>query len=143
MKIDGNCLCGLITYEATINPEMVAICHCTDCQINSGSAFRVIVQVGKDNFHLTTGQLKTYAKTAASGARRALAFCPECGTHLYGADAVNPQTFSLRIGTSRQAKQLTPSLQIWRRSAFAWVSGIETRASFDEQAPPPRITGTQ
>ncbi|MFZ5931657.1 MAG: GFA family protein [Pseudomonadota bacterium] len=143
MKIDGGCLCGLITYEADINPERVAICHCTDCQINSGSAFRVVVPVGKDNFHLATGQLKTYVKTAASGAKRALAFCPECGTHLYGTEPVNPQTFSLRLGTARQAKELTPSVQIWRRSAFAWVSGIETKIKFDVQPPLPKITGTQ
>ena len=40
MKIDGGCHCGYITYEATIDSEQIGICHCTDCQTLSGSAFR-------------------------------------------------------------------------------------------------------
>jgi hypothetical protein len=39
MKIDGACHCGSITYAAEIDPQTVAICHCTDCQTLSGSAF--------------------------------------------------------------------------------------------------------
>ncbi|MEJ0023213.1 MAG: GFA family protein, partial [Alphaproteobacteria bacterium] len=29
-----------MTYEAEIDPAMVGICHCTDCQMMSGSAYR-------------------------------------------------------------------------------------------------------
>lgn len=42
MKIDGRCHCGYISYEAEINPETVVICHCTDCQTLSDSAFRTV-----------------------------------------------------------------------------------------------------
>lgn len=133
MEIDGGCLCGLITYEATIDPEKVMICHCTDCQINSGSGLRWGALVRKDEFRLLSGQPKIYVKTAQSGTKRALAFCPECGTSLYGADATDPQTFSLRLGTARQAKELTPKAQIWCRSALSWLSGIETATKLDQQ----------
>ena len=66
MKIDGSCLCGHITYEAEVNPEKVAICHCTDCQTHSGTAFGVVVGVVKGNFELQTGNLKNYKKIAES-----------------------------------------------------------------------------
>ncbi|MEO1544948.1 MAG: GFA family protein, partial [Pseudomonadota bacterium] len=42
MKITGGCHCGKITYEAVINLENVVVCHCTDCQRLSGSAFRTV-----------------------------------------------------------------------------------------------------
>jgi hypothetical protein len=29
MKIDGGCHCGRVTYEAEIDPDKAAICHCT------------------------------------------------------------------------------------------------------------------
>ena len=41
MKVDGACHCGRITFEAEIDPERVRICHCSDCQVLSGSAFRI------------------------------------------------------------------------------------------------------
>ena len=37
MRIDGRCHCGAITFEGEIDPDKVAICHCTDCQASTGS----------------------------------------------------------------------------------------------------------
>jgi hypothetical protein len=41
MRIDGQCHCGAVTYQAEIDPEWVSICHCTDCQTLTGSPYRV------------------------------------------------------------------------------------------------------
>jgi len=71
MKIEGACHCGTITYEAVVDPDKVAICHCTDCQTLSGSAFRTVVPAPKETFTLRTGQPKIYVKTAESGTKRA------------------------------------------------------------------------
>ena len=40
MQINGNCHCGAVSFTAEIDPSRVMICHCTDCQVMSGSAFR-------------------------------------------------------------------------------------------------------
>ncbi|MGL4542028.1 MAG: GFA family protein, partial [Polymorphobacter sp.] len=62
---------------------------------------------------------------AASGRRRALAFCGECGTSIYGCDAIDaPGVFSLRLGTARQRADLRPRRQIWHRSALPWLGEI-------------------
>ena len=45
MRIDGQCHCGFVTYEAEIDPEDVSICHCTDCQRLTGSPYRVTASV--------------------------------------------------------------------------------------------------
>ena len=82
MRIDGACHCGLITYEAEVDPEQVEICHCTDCQNLSGSAFRVVVAAAADKF-LMSGEPTVYVKTAESGARRVQTFCPRCGSAIY------------------------------------------------------------
>jgi hypothetical protein len=83
MKIDGGCHCGQITYEAEIDPEKVIICHCSDCQSLSGSAYRSVVFTVKDGFRLLTGELKTYIKMADSGNQRAQTFGPYCGSQIY------------------------------------------------------------
>ncbi len=138
MKIDGGCYCGHIRYEATIDPDHIGICHCTDCQTFSGSAFRTGAIASKDNFRLLTGTPKIYVKTAESGARRAQSFCPECGTHVYSAAEEDPQVLSIRTGTARQRDALVPTVQIWCRSAQAWTMNLALLKQFPEQ-PPPRV----
>ena len=127
MKIDGGCHCGAIAYEAEIDPEMVAICHCSDCQTLSGTAFRVVIFASAENFRLTRGQPKTYVKIAESGNRRAQAFCAECGSPIYAtsADEGSPSPYGIRVGTARQRDQLPPKRQIWHRSAVAWLPELE------------------
>ena len=124
MKIDGGCHCGNITFVAEIDPEKVIVCHCTDCQRLSGSAFRVVVRPPRDKFELRGGKAKTYVKTAESGTKRVQAFCPECGTPIYSTSVGEPQVFGLRLGTIRQRAELRPAKQIWCRSALGWAMDL-------------------
>jgi hypothetical protein len=43
MKIEGNCHCCKIAFEAEVDLDTVAICHCTHCQMLTGSVFRANV----------------------------------------------------------------------------------------------------
>lgn len=132
MKIDGACHCGNVTYTAEIDPEEVGICHCTDCQTLSGTAFRVSVAATRENFDLK-GTIKVYVKTAESGAKRAQGFCPECGTPIYAAAPSDPQVFNIRVGTSNQRAELRPKVQGWCRSALDWVNDLQSMEQFAKQ----------
>ena len=68
MKVDGGCHCGFIRFEAEIDPAEVGICHCTDCQQLTGSAFTTYVYASRQGFRLLGGQPKLYLKTGSSGA---------------------------------------------------------------------------
>lgn len=124
MKIDGHCHCGQIAFEAEVENPVVGICHCTDCQRLTGSAFRANVQVPAATFVILRGNPKSYIKTAESGNKRRHAFCDNCGTPIYASAVENPPTFSLRIGTLTQRAAFTPKGQIWRRSALPWVDHL-------------------
>ncbi len=134
MKIDGRCHCGSIAYEAEVDPAKVEVCHCTDCQTLSGSAFRVVVPAEVGSFRLLSGEPKTYVKTADSGNRRIQAFCPECGTSLYStAIADGPPRYGLRVGTIRQRRELAPSAQYWSRSALPWTARLASLPRVEEE----------
>jgi hypothetical protein len=124
MKIDGRCHCGAITFRAEIDPEAVSLCHCTDCQALSGTAFRASVPAPAAAFVLHGDTLTSYIKTAESGRQRRQAFCGTCGSPIYSADVENPHRYTLRIGTISQRRDLVPTHQIWRRSALPWVDGL-------------------
>jgi hypothetical protein len=122
MKVTGGCHCGQITYEAEVNPETVRVCHCTDCQKLTGTAFRASIASLPGTFVLKSGTPKIYIKTAESGNRRAHAFCPECGTPVFAtATEPNPSIYGLRVGGIDQRAQFAPpARQIWCRSALPW-----------------------
>jgi hypothetical protein len=131
MRIDGGCHCGAITFAAEVDPDKVTVCHCTDCQTLSGSAFRVVVLT--DRFRLLTGEPKIYVKTGESGRKRVQSFCANCGTPIYSADAAAPQVYSIRLGTVRQRAELPPKVQIWCRSALPWTMHLEPVTQVAEQ----------
>ena len=132
MKIDGACHCGYITYKAELDPKNAGICHCTDCQTMSGSAFRTIAFTREGSFELLSGELKIYVKTSESGNERPQSFCPKCGTPIYSTSTdAGPKVRSLRAGTIRQRGELAPQFQVWNRSEQDWISGI---ASIPKQA---------
>jgi hypothetical protein len=123
MKIDGGCHCGFITYEAEVDPNEVYLCHCTDCQAISGSAFRWAVSVPAGDFKLLTGKPKIYVKVTASGATNHQVFCPECASPIYATTVgVEPKVFYVRVGTARQRAELQPKAQYWSRSAQEWAT---------------------
>lgn len=124
MNVTGHCHCGRIAFAAEVDPTRVRVCHCTDCQRQTGSAFRTNVPVVPGTFALTSGQPKIYVKTAESGNRREHAFCAECGTPIYSASPGDPSSYSLRLGTLDRRAELRPARQIWCRSALPWAMDL-------------------
>ena len=134
MDVNGACHCGDIAFEARIDPRWVGICHCTDCQIFSGSAFRTSVLVPGDEFRLTRGTPANYEKTAQSGALRNLAFCKRCGTHLYGmSTGPGGSRYSVRVGVLAQRAEIAPAVQVWCQSELSWLPELQELRRVEQQ----------
>ena len=124
MKVHGRCHCGAIEYEADVDPARVTVCHCRDCQVLTGTAYRTTVPTPIGDFVLRSGAPKTYVKVADSGNRRIQAFCGDCGTPIYACAYDNPRTYGLRIGSLAERDALAPTRRIWCRSALAWSEDV-------------------
>jgi len=135
MHVDGGCHCGFIKYEAEVDPASVGICHCTDCQTLTGTAYRTTVQSLQGAFKLLCGEPTIYIKTAESGNQRAHGFCPRCGTPLYATTVGTPDLYGIRVGTTRQRAELPPHRQGWCRSAQAWSMQIDDLPKSPTQRP--------
>jgi hypothetical protein len=124
MKIHGSCHCGFITFEGEADPARAGVCHCSDCQTSTGSAFRTNVPVAGAAFKMLTGEPTVYVKTTAeSGNPRAQAFCPKCGSPIYSTTpGTGPkEIYIVRIGTLRERDLFVPKVQSWARSAQPWT----------------------
>ncbi len=134
MKINGSCHCGTITYEAELDPNKVGICHCSDCQSLSASAFRTIGVVDAGKFTLLTGEPTIYVKTGSSGNPREQAFCNQCGSAIYAAAAgPAPKVHNIRMGTVEQRGELPPQFEKWTQSAQDWMPAINPDSRQDRE----------
>jgi hypothetical protein len=135
VKINASCHCGYITIEGEADPAKTTICHCTDCQTGTGSAFRVSVPVPGATFKMS-GQPTTYLKTTAdSGNPRVQAFCGKCGSPIYSTSPGEGQqaSYMVRVGILKERDQLTPKRQSWFRSARDWVTSMDAIPKNEKQ----------
>ena len=44
-EIVGGCLCGQVRYSGTAEPMFTGVCHCKDCQRETGTAFNIVIAV--------------------------------------------------------------------------------------------------
>ena len=137
MRIDGGCSCGAIKIEGEADPEKTQVCHCTDCQTSTGTAFRISIPVPGTTFKMT-GQPNIYVKTTAdSGKPRVQAFCGTCASPIYSTtpgEGVQP-SYMVRVGILHQRDQLMPRRQNWFRSARSWVLNLDAVPKNEKQAP--------
>ncbi len=119
-EMTGGCRCGQIRYTANVEPVFTGVCHCKDCQKQSGTAFNVVVAVPQSALSIQ-GSPKTFAVTADSGKQNVSRFCPNCGSTILSEPGAMPGVAVLRGGTLDDTSWLKPSMEIFCDSAQPWV----------------------
>jgi hypothetical protein len=127
----GQCLCGAVTYELNDEPQMLALCHCRDCQRVTGGEPAAVALIPKGGFRVRQGELKTYACQGESGNTVERRFCPECGSHLLSCLAGGPFD-AVKAGTLDEPLSLQPQIEIWTSSAQPWAHHPEGVARFEK-----------
>jgi len=117
--ISGGCLCGQVRYSAHSDPAFMGVCHCKNCQKQTGTAFSVVLAVPKSGLSIH-GQLKTYRDTGGSGQPVLRSFCPECGSPITTVVASMPDLTLLKAGTLDDTSWLDPKMHIFCDSAQHW-----------------------
>ncbi len=133
MHMAGSCFCGAVEWVAEVDPNLVGVCHCRDCQIMSGGAFRMSSTVDPGTFKFTKGAPKHFDKTADSGKVRRMAFCGDCGTHLCSLSPPGDEeasVVSVRLATSHQFSELKPVGELYCDSRVPWLPKFEGTVEF-------------
>lgn len=120
LPLTGGCQCGACRYEIRGWPLTFYICHCTECQAQSASAFGESLQVAVDDLTLS-GPTATTTRQTASGTTMEGTFCTSCGTRLVHRKGASPEVANVRGGTLDDRSWLSPVAHIWTRSRQPWV----------------------
>ncbi len=122
-KIEGGCLCGAVRYESETEPAMVAVCHCSTCQKNSGSSFSLNLGMPDGSVTVTGDALATYEDHAgASGKPFYRRFCSRCGSPVISHGAAYPGIVFIKAGTLDDPSWVKPGLHIWCAEKQPWIN---------------------
>ncbi|MGC0239458.1 GFA family protein [Arthrobacter sp. SD76] len=125
MKLDGHCLCGNITYTCETEPQFTAICHCTNCQRQTGAAVSLVVGVDDIDLKIEGDSLKTFITVGEDhGSNTNRSFCSDCGSPIVSRIDAMPGLAFIKAGTLNDTSWLNPTLELWHRSAQSWVPPV-------------------
>ncbi len=115
----GSCHCGAIRYELSGEPQVVALCHCSDCRRSAGAPFVAWAMYPETSLTISEGT----PKTINSSGTAMRSFCAECGTGLfYRNEAVLPGIVDVQSATLDDPNALTPAIQIQTAERLGWVT---------------------
>jgi hypothetical protein len=130
--ITGRCLCGAVTYSADAEPVVQGVCHCTDCQRQTGNPFSVIVGVPRDAFSVEGDTLASFDTIGDDhGGATKRSFCSACGSPIFSAAAAMPDITFIKAGSLDDASWLEPAAEVWTSSAQPWAPQFENTAKLE------------
>lgn len=130
---EGGCQCGSIRYQVSGPPLAISVCHCGECQRQSGSAFGMSWIVRQRDFRLLQGALKTFTRNSDSGRPVECAFCPDCGTRIYHVPRYMDGVLNVKPGTLDDTSCVRPTREVWAARRHGWLTMAAEIKSHERQ----------
>jgi len=118
----GSCLCGSVQFTLTADPVAVGVCHCRDCQKQTGTSFSVVALVPLAAVTMS-GELGVFRTVGESGQEVERSFCPNCGSPVRtDSNGTRQQGITIiKAGLLDDAGALQPNLQIYCETEHDWL----------------------
>ena len=130
--ITGRCLCGNVTYSADAEPIVQAVCHCTDCQRQTGAPFSSLVAVPKAAFSVEGDTIGSYTTIGEDhGGPTERNFCSNCGSPVFSVATVMPDVVFVKTGSLDDASWVQPAAEAWTQSALPWAPRFDVPVRFE------------
>ena len=135
MSLSGSCLCGQINLTISSEPMMAGVCHCKNCQKQTGSAFSTLAGFPLSDIDFGDSELSMYEDSATeSGSVVKRFFCGKCGSPIYSQVPAQPDTAYLKTGILDDTSSFMPMFNLWCDSKQDWVTLDETIPAIGKQA---------
>lgn len=128
----GSCLCGAVTYEATVDDLKIGHCSCHTCRKAHAAPFAATARVPRDKFTILTGEAKLRDFESSPGKLRR--FCGICGSHVLAERPADPHVI-LRVATLDDDPGAKPLIHIWKSHEVPWCAYGDDIKAFDEWPP--------
>ena len=128
----GGCLCGAVRYEVKGPSLVVAHCHCDACQRASGAGHSTGAMFSLEGFQLM-GDVKEYKYEADNGHEVTRAFCPTCGSPIFGKNSGMEGYLTITLGTVDDATEFEAQVVVFARNQNSWDIMDQNLPTFEAQ----------
>jgi hypothetical protein len=118
--IDARCSCGAVVVSLPGPTNLVAACHCIECQRRTGAPFGVGAFYPAEAVTIS-GTTKEYARPAESGGTVRSYFCRDCGSTVYWKADNLPAMIGVAVGAIADLNFPAPIKSVFERSKHVWV----------------------
>lgn len=123
MKKTAMCACTYASITVDANPTMHGVCHCSNCQRRSGSAFGISAYFSKSSVVERTGETRIYAfHHAAQDHEQERHFCARCGTTLFWYVSTMPGLIGIAAGCFADDALAPPSYSVSHSKKKSWLT---------------------
>lgn len=93
---NAQCACGALRLMLNEPPQLTALCHCLACQRRTGAPFSANAFYSIDCVEIS-GVSTEYIRTAESGRKVRMHFCPTCGSTLFWKADASPSWIGVAV----------------------------------------------
>ena len=121
--LNGECLCGQVSWELSGPYEFFGMCQCSRCRKVTGAAFATNLFVKADQFNWISGQDNTGKYALEPPNTFGNAFCKNCGSR--APRFIPSKGWMLApLGSTMDAPEIKPTL-VCAKDHTDWFSGLE------------------
>jgi hypothetical protein len=121
----ATCSCGSLKVHCNGEPVRVSICHCTECQRRTGSAFSANARFAVSAVTVE-GKSQRFVRTGDSGKSLTFHFCPGCGSTLWWTLESVPDVVAVAVGAFADPGFPAPRVSVYESRKLPWVSLPDT-----------------
>ncbi|MDY0191640.1 MAG: GFA family protein [Desulfuromonas sp.] len=129
-KYSGSCLCGSVQFEIEGNFDSFYLCHCKNCQKDTGSAHAA--NLFSESAILTWCKGKEFVKTyILPNTQHSKSFCINCGSAL-PTQAENMNSIVVPAGSLDSTLNIRPNAHLFVSSKASWEHNLDSIQSFEK-----------
>jgi hypothetical protein len=126
--LTGRCECGSVRYRVPDAFEYALNCHCASCRAATGSAFKPIAGIRRDQLEITHGGDALLIVGDEDGNHTR---CAECGSLLFSV-VRDGEYVHVALGSLEDAPSVRPTAHIWVSRKAPWYEITDDLPQYEE-----------
>ncbi|UWM82625.1 GFA family protein [Rhizobium sp. SRDI969] len=117
---NAQCACGALKLMLSEPPQLTALCHCLACQRRTGAPFSANAFYAIGCVEIS-GTSTEFIRTAESGRKVRMHFCPTCGSTVYWKADAAAFWIGVAVGSLADPAFAPPAMSVFEQSKHNWV----------------------